>query len=638
MSDRYRPPSGPKGPRGAAPPTRNNRGGSSSRPHYHGPPLPQRYKERDNYRPNLIEKQKQQVPQGGSSSRDTERPSGPSGYRDGPNTSQKRSHPDSRQGKNSNGPNKRRDFNHREVESNSRSERVESSSRRADVNLAKAPRGPRMANVPDKKPKPKKSGPGGGPGSGPGPGSKRLRLMPHQIYSVYAVRSSDLYKRVQQVGEGTYGKVYKAINEVTGENVAIKKLRLETEREGFPITAMREIKLLQSFDHPNIVGLLEMMVEYNQITMVFDYLNHDLTGLLTLPELTLTEGHRKMIFKQLMTGLDYLHKMRVIHRDIKGSNILLNSQGILKIADFGLARNMKVLRGDESPDYTNRVITIWYRPPELLMGSTDYGREVDIWGVGCLLIELYTKTAIFQGTEELSQLYRIYEVMGTPTAESWPGIENLPWFEMLKPRLKRSSRFEKDFKGLMTEDSFDLAQKMLSLHPGKRITADEALKHPYFHQDPQPEALAFMKNIVGEWHEFETKKRRRDERKRISELKNTRRLDGSVPPSVGKPVQLDSPSLLPRSISTTPFEKMGSGTEESPKQKESAQQNIEKDEGNGHDADALVIQPTKEDNSDVIASAASDNLDKGNAPEKLEVDGDKNPSTVESKENHAKAE
>ena len=122
------------------------------------------------------------------------------------------------------------------------------------------------------------------------------------------MRSTDLYKRVQQVGEGTYGKVYKAKNEVTGESVAIKKLRLETEREGFPITAMREIKLLQSFDHPNIVGLLEMMVEYNQITMIFDYLNHDLTGLLTLPDLLLTEGHRKMIFKQLMTGLDYLHK------------------------------------------------------------------------------------------------------------------------------------------------------------------------------------------------------------------------------------------------------------------------------------------------------------------------------------------
>lgn len=347
------------------------------------------------------------------------------------------------------------------------------------------------------------------------------------------MRATELYQRVQQVGEGTYGKVYKAKNELTGEYVALKKLRLESEREGFPITAMREIKLLQSFDHPNIVGLLEMSVEHNQIHMIFDYLDHDLTGLLTHPDLDLTEGHRKMIFKQLMEGLSYLHARRVIHRDIKGSNILLDSKGILKIADFGLARNMKVLAEGDKPDYTNRVITIWYRPPELLLGSTDYGREVDIWGVGCLLIELYTKCATFQGIEEISQLHKIFEVMGTPTLESWPDIENMPWFEMLKPRVNLKPKFESEYRPILGDDGFDLALRLLELVPLKRLTADEALQHAYFTNEPKPEPLTFMETLEGEWHEFETKKRRREERKRILNLK-TKGKDGreaSVPPS-----------------------------------------------------------------------------------------------------------
>lgn len=615
MSDRYRPPTGPKGPRGAPPPSqsRNNYGGSGSnsgsRLRHRGPPAPPRFRERDNYRPNSNERQKPPGSQSSNGMRELERPSGPSAYRDGASNGQKRTYTESRLGKPPSGPNKRRDFSHREPEGGPRSERREALPRRSEANQTRPPRGPRMANGPEKKSRDKKpsSGPGSAAGSGSSSTAKRPKLRPDQIYLVYSMRSTDLYKRVQQVGEGTYGKVYKAKNEVTGESVAIKKLRLETEREGFPITAMREIKLLQSFDHPNIVGLLEMMVEYNQITMIFDYLNHDLTGLLTLPDLLLTEGHRKMIFKQLMTGLDYLHKMRVIHRDIKGSNILLNSQGILKIADFGLARNMKVLRDGESPDYTNRVITIWYRPPELLMGSTDYGREVDIWGVGCLLIELYTKSAIFQGAEEISQLYKIYEVMGTPTAESWPGIENLPWFEMLKPRIKRSSRFEKDFKTHMTDDSFDLAQKMLLLHPGRRITAEDALKHPYFHNDPQPEELKFMENIVGEWHEFETKKRRRDERKRLLELKNSKKIEGSAPSSLSKSTQINSPSVMTRSISTTPFDKTGMETENSPEKKDDADNEIPEAEINGVQAsdsassgEVQVAEVQVADNSDKL--------------------------------------
>ncbi|KAK6200355.1 uncharacterized protein RJT21DRAFT_121249 [Scheffersomyces amazonensis] len=343
------------------------------------------------------------------------------------------------------------------------------------------------------------------------------KLLPSQIYSVQVTRSTKVFDRVQQVGEGTYGKVYKAKNNITNEFVALKKLRLETEREGFPITSIREIKLLQSCDHENIVGLLEMMVESNQIYMVFDYLDHDLTGLLTHPDLKLQECHRKFIFKQLMEGLNYLHKKRIIHRDIKGSNILLDSTGNVKIADFGLARNMKILNDGESPDYTNRVITIWYRPPELLLGATNYGRKVDIWGVGCLLIELYSRIAAFQGYDEVSQLCKIFNIMGTPSFKDWPNIDNLPWFEMLKPKVNIASKFKQIYESQMSELSYDLAIKLLALDPAARLTAEQALKHDYFIKDPQPEPLYFLKEVKGEWHEFETKKRRRRERKRLQD-------------------------------------------------------------------------------------------------------------------------
>lgn len=368
---------------------------------------------------------------------------------------------------------------------------------------------PRSNNVPVKDPRfvPKSKV------ADPAPGGSKLSM----IFSVKITKPTEIYKRVQQVGEGTYGKVYKATNTITNDFVALKRLRLESEREGFPITAMREIKLLQSFDHENIVGLLEMMVEHNQIYMVFDYLDHDLTGLLTHPDLKLEECHRKFIFKQLIEGLNYLHKKRVIHRDIKGSNLLLDSTGQLKIADFGLARTMKIVNNGESPDYTNRVITIWYRPPELLLGATDYGREVDIWGVGCLLIELYSKIAAFQGFDEVGQLCKIYNVMGTPKLEDWPEIEHLPWFEMLKPKVNIASQFKQKYETIMSPQSFDLAQKLLALNPRSRLTAEQALTHEYFTNDPAPEPLTFLKDIKGEWHEFETKKRRRTERKRLQD-------------------------------------------------------------------------------------------------------------------------
>lgn len=355
----------------------------------------------------------------------------------------------------------------------------------------------------------------------------------NKISFLKSIRDSTVYERIAQVGEGTYGKVYKAKNRVTGAYVALKRLRMESEKEGFPITAMRETSLLQSFNHPNIVPLLEIMVENKQIYMVFDYADHDLTGILSNPDVNLTDGNRKLLFKQLCEGLNYLHIKRVIHRDIKCSNLLIDRNGVLKIADFGLARKLKPVK---SSDYTNRVITLWYRPPELLLGTTDYGREVDIWGIGCLLVELFTNKALFQAQDEIQQLHVIFQTLGTPTFEEWPNLADLPWYEMVKPHELYHSQFRKLYQSILSEKCYDLALRMLEYDPKKRITCKDALEHDYFKEDPKPEPIK-EGTLSGEWHEFEAKKKRRKEReeKKMEEKRKRQKVESSKLGSEDKP-------------------------------------------------------------------------------------------------------
>lgn len=186
------------------------------------------------------------------------------------------------------------------------------------------------------------------------------------------------------------------------------------------------------------------------VFMVFEYMDHDLTGILSQTQFAFTDAHLKSLCRQMLAGLAYLHHKGVIHRDIKGSNILINNRGELKLGDFGLARFYQKRRRS---DYTNRVITLWYRPPELLFGTTVYGPEVDMWSAGCvwkncriffrhthalsiscIMLELFTKKPIFQGNDEIHQLDVVYKILGTPTVERWPGVTSLPWYELVKPK------------------------------------------------------------------------------------------------------------------------------------------------------------------------------------------------------------
>ncbi len=316
----------------------------------------------------------------------------------------------------------------------------------------------------------------------------RRKLKPKPPLDPELARSVSVYFRKpgneSVVGSGTYGKVFKGKHVYTNKLVALKRIRMEGERDGFPVTAMREVKLLQSLRHPNIVDLHEVMIERNECYMVFEYLSHDLTGLLNHPTYKLDAAQKKHLAMQLFEGLDYLHKRGVLHRDIKAANILVSSDGTLKLADFGLAR---FYAKRHQLDYTNRVITIWYRSPELLLGETRYGAAVDIWSAACVMVEIFTRHAIFPGDGgEISQLEKIYNILGTPNRREWPGLADTPWFELLRPSYRKPNVFADKYRERVPAAAFDLLAEMFQYDPVKRPSAADVLEHPYFTTEQPP--------------------------------------------------------------------------------------------------------------------------------------------------------
>ena len=387
------------------------------------------------------------------------------------------------------------------------------------------------------------------------------------------------YKRIEQIGEGTYGQVYKALDLVRNRIVALKKIRLPNViSEGLPRTVIREIKILKALRHENMVHMIDVVsskgyefldedderkdekkrkskeealtsdaaksnsresTKKHNITskstntkhqkdrivdarekykgnifLVLEYISHDLSGILDMG-FRFTPVQTKCIFRQLLSVLNYMHEHKYVHRDLKSSNILIDERFRVKLADFGLARCLEDERG--SLDFTNKVVTLWYRPPELLLGATRYDYKIDIWSAGCIFAELLLGKALFPGKDELEQLSLIFETMGTPTKETWEGFEKhvkvrTKEIEIGKPIVavfrEKYSKYEN-----MTPSALNLLERLLELDPKKRLRAGMALQSQYIISQPfapqNPEDLGFI-DVGGDSHEFQTKPIRRE--------------------------------------------------------------------------------------------------------------------------------
>eukprot|EP00850_Spirogloea_muscicola_P014279 SM000101S09277 [mRNA] locus=s101:318117:321397:+ [translate_table: standard] len=342
-------------------------------------------------------------------------------------------------------------------------------------------------------------------------------------------RSVDHFEKLEQIGEGTYGQVYMAKEKATGDIVALKKVRMDNEKEGFPITAIREIKILKKLKHENVIDLKEIVTSKatdsnkykGSIYMVFEYMDHDLTGLADRPGMRFSVPQIKCYMKQLLTGLHYCHVNLVLHRDIKGSNLLIDNKGILKLADFGLARPFS---SENNGPLTNRVITLWYRPPELLMGENKYGPAVDMWSVGCIFAELLHTKPILPGKNEVEQLNLTFQLCGSPDESVWPGVSKLPWYHQFKPERPYKRRIREVFRGF-DRHALDLVERMLTLDPAQRITAKDALDAEYFWTDPVPCAPSSLPTYEAS-HEYQTKKKRQQQRQQAEEAAKKQRAGG----------------------------------------------------------------------------------------------------------------
>ncbi|KAH0612148.1 uncharacterized protein H6S33_010200 [Morchella sextelata] len=311
------------------------------------------------------------------------------------------------------------------------------------------------------------------------------------------------FQFLNQLGEGTYGVVHRAQDHKNNKVVALKQVRIfDSDRgNGIPITALREISILKSLRHNNVVNVLDVAVgtELDDVYMVMEYAEQDLANLLDHARVKYSESEVKCLMKQLLEGLEYLHKHDIIHRDIKMSNLLLTAKGVLKIADFGMAREYS------ARPLTPGVVTVWYRAPELLLSATRYTSAVDIWSAGCIMGELIIQLPLLPGETELEQFALIVKLLGSPSDKIWPKMRLLPGIydrgriapddvsaggargRYVPPPVgaQRENMLERRLVG-QTKETIRVINEMLTFDPERRITASDALRERYFTREMPP--------------------------------------------------------------------------------------------------------------------------------------------------------
>lgn len=288
--------------------------------------------------------------------------------------------------------------------------------------------------------------------------------------------SISLYEKQEKLGEGSYGVVYRATDTRDKSTVALKILKIDNLEDGVPSTLLREISILKTLNHINIIGLKDVCTSSLPIFLAFEYMDSDLRTLLNHIRRPLKESIIKSYAFQLIAGINFIHSHRIIHRDIKPDNLLLSKSGLLKICDFGMSRYFTV----PMRPYTKGVVTLWYKAPELLV-STPYDLSIDMWSVGCIIYEMATGSPLFPGDGHIDQLMKIISILGTPTEDVYPGfynkVKNELGFDM--PNVERVG-LAREFGDKCDYAMIDLIEKVLVYDPAKRLSAKDALNHPYF--------------------------------------------------------------------------------------------------------------------------------------------------------------
>ena len=394
---------------------------------------------------------------------------------------------------------------------------------------------------------------------------KKLRQHLIQPYNrFHDMNKLNTYVIILKLGQGTFGVVQKARDKRTNRLVALKQLLNHSAREGFPLTAMREITILKRLRHEHILRNIDMVYEEPKVSnpqdlvhqrgcfyTVSPYMRSDLVGLLENPDVQFTIPHIKNLMIQLLEGIKYIHEQMFLHRDVKAANILLDEEGTLKIADFGLARvyhGKKPITGNgpgggEVP-YTSLVVTRWYRLPELLLGERRYTTSVDMWGVGCIFGELFTHKPILVGKTDLHQAQLIFSLCGAPTLDSWPQAFGLPNAAELGKGVNYERTLESRFSNLMTQDAIDLFSALLALNPYRRINAIDALSHPYFTNDPKPCERSQLPLLEAHEIDRETFKIEKDKRQ-TSDMYTSQNMFGYKGPRNSKNSYINNGSRYP---------------------------------------------------------------------------------------------
>ncbi|KAL3994337.1 Protein kinase domain family protein [Acanthocheilonema viteae] len=286
------------------------------------------------------------------------------------------------------------------------------------------------------------------------------------------------YSKIETIGEGSFGLVFKAADIRTGKLVALKCLCFDRTAHGLEPNVVREISIMRELDHPNIVRLEEVIFDETNVHLAFEYLYIDLWKYLKqLPKNIFMERWLQKSFQyQILQGMCYCHQRAILHRDMKPSNLLLNTYGAIKIADFGLAREFTIpIRA-----YTNQVVTQAYRAPEILLGALRYTTAVDMWSIGCIFAQMATKDVLFPGTSSIDQLREIFSRLKTPTEEIWKGVSELPYYShIIFPRFEHD-HLDNLLSAYLDPIGIAIIRLLLTYDPAKRASAKQLLKHPYY--------------------------------------------------------------------------------------------------------------------------------------------------------------